>query len=78
MDLNQPWLKLPSFANIHRSYQREGAGSPKLLARGVIDGTVRPIFRPGRNQRVMYNGHKKWHSIKFQSIATPNGLIANL
>jgi len=26
----------------------------------------------------MYNGHKKVHSIKFQSIATPNGLIANL
>ena len=25
----------------------------------------------------MYNGHKKVHSIKFQSIATPNGLIAN-
>ena len=26
----------------------------------------------------MYNGHKKVHSIKFQSIATPNGLIAIL
>ena len=45
---------------------------------GFIEGTVRPISRPGRNQRVMYNGHKKVHSIKFQSIATPNGLIANL
>ena len=26
----------------------------------------------------MYNGHKKVHAIKFQSIAIPNGLIANL
>ena len=26
----------------------------------------------------MCNGHKKVHSIKFQSMATPNGLFANL
>ena len=45
---------------------------------GFIDGTVSTISRPGRNQRVMYNGHKKVHSSKFQSIATPNGLIAIL
>ena len=45
---------------------------------GLIDGIVRHISRPGRNQRVMYIGHKKKHSIKFQSIATPNGPIANL
>lgn len=69
-------VKSPTFANIHRSYQREGAALQNSW--GFIDGTVRPISRPGRNQRVMYNGHKKVHSIKFQSIATPNGLIANL
>ena len=45
---------------------------------GFIDGTVRPISRPGENQRCLYNGHKKVHAIKFQSIATPNGLVANL
>ena len=26
----------------------------------------------------MYNGYKRVHSIKFQSVVTPNGLIANL
>ena len=26
----------------------------------------------------MYNGHKRIHSIKFQSVVIPNGLIANL
>ena len=26
----------------------------------------------------MYNGHKKVHAIKFQSVVAPNGLIANL
>ena len=34
--------------------------------------------RPQENQRVMYNGHKRIHSIKFQSVVIPNGLIANL
>ena len=45
---------------------------------GFVDGTVRPICRPRQNQKSLYNGHKKVHAIKFQSIATPNGLVANL
>ena len=28
--------------------------------------------------RVLYNGHKRVHSIKFQSVVAPNGMIANL
>ena len=55
-----------------------GMGAPLENCFGLIDGTVRPIARPGRNQRVVYNGHKRVHSIKFQSLAVPNGLIANL
>ena len=45
---------------------------------GFVDGTVRPIARPDQHQRVMYNGHKRVHAIKFQSLVLPNGLIANL
>ena len=45
---------------------------------GFIDGTVRPICRPGENQRVVYNGHKRVHALKFQSIALPNGMIAHM
>ena len=26
----------------------------------------------------MYNGHKRVHALKVQSVALPNGLIANL
>lgn len=26
----------------------------------------------------MYNGHKRVHGLKFQSIALPNGLIGNI
>ena len=35
---------------------------------GFIDGTVRPICRPGENQRVAYHGHKRVHALKYQSI----------
>jgi hypothetical protein len=45
---------------------------------GFVDGTVRPICRPTKNQKVAYNGHKKVHAIKFQSVVAANGLIANL
>ena len=45
---------------------------------GFIDGTVRPISRPGNGQRIVYNGHKRVHGLKFQSIALPNGLIGNI
>ena len=45
---------------------------------GFIDGTVRPISRPIINQRAVYNGHKRVHALKFQSVALPNGLIGHL
>ena len=44
----------------------------------IIDGTIRPICRPSQEQRIMFNGHKRVHSLKFQSVTLPNGLIANL
>ena len=45
---------------------------------GLVDGTVKPICRTGEMQRAVYNGHKRVHGLKFQSVALPNGLIANL
>jgi len=55
---------------------------------GFVDGTVRPMTRPGRKnrghrrvdvQRIFYSGHKRVHAIKFQTIvAPPCGLIIHL
>ena len=45
---------------------------------GFVDGTVRPFGRPGEHQRQVLNGHKRVHSLKFQSLALPNGLIVSL
>lgn len=44
---------------------------------GFIDGAIRPIRRPGEQQRILYNGHKKFHSLIFQAVALPNGPIGN-
>ena len=45
---------------------------------GFIDGTVHPISRTDANQRIVYNGHKRVHVLKFQSVAVPNGFIEHL
>ena len=45
---------------------------------GFVDGTVRPVCRPEHNQWIIYNGHKRIHAGKFQSVVAPSGLIANL
>ncbi|RPA88537.1 hypothetical protein L873DRAFT_1723240, partial [Choiromyces venosus 120613-1] len=46
-----------------------------------INGTQRPFYQPGRetaDQILFYSGHKKQHTMKFQVIAIPDGLIASL
>ena len=53
-------------------------GVPSTKCWGFIDGTVHPISRPGNIQRAIYNRHKRVHAIKFQSVATPDGLVSLL
>ena len=53
-------------------------GAPLDNCFGFIDGTVRPICRPNRGQRTVYNGHKRVHALKFQALALPNGLIGHI
>ena len=39
---------------------------------------VRPICTPKVSQEVMYNGHKRVHAIKWQSVNAAIGLIIHL
>ena len=64
---------LQSYAN---SISRRGA--PLNNCFRLLDGTARTIFRPGHARRVVYNGHEMVHSLKFQSLASPNGLIGSI
>jgi len=73
---NQPFISQVSLQQYSESISRKG--TPLTNCFGFIDGTVRPICRPGLNQNIVYNGHKRVHALKFQAVALPNGLIANL
>ena len=75
-NLDPPWLspqRLKLSANaIHNR------GGTLDNCKGFVDGTARPICRLGRNKRVVYNGHRIVHAVKFRSVVAPNGLITNL
>ena len=75
-ELIQPWLSPANLQVYAASIHGKGAALDNCW--GFIDGTVRPICRPKRNQRIVYNGHKRVHALKFQSVVAPNGMIANL
>ena len=75
-DLNQGWLSprcLKAFAD---SAHRKGTALDNVW--GLIDGTVRPCCRPKVNYRILYNGHGRLYALKYQSVTTQRGMIANL
>lgn len=43
-------------------------GAPLSNCFGFIDGTVRPISRPGQHQRIVYNGNKRVHLSSFKPL----------
>ena len=73
---NQFLLSPASLQEYANAIHRAGAALNNCF--GFIDGTVRAISRPGKDQRLVYNGHKRVHALKFQSVSLPNGIIANL
>jgi len=64
--------KLREYANIIRK-----KAIPLHNWWGIVDGTVRPIARPVRMQRTVYNGHRRVHALKYHAIVTPDGIIAH-
>ena len=49
----------------------ESAGGGPLYW-GFVDGTARRTCRPGRQQAVAHNGHKKVHCFRFSCVVTPD------
>ena len=45
---------------------------------GFIDGTLQKTCRPTYFQRHAYSGHKRCHGLKFQTVITPDGIIATM
>lgn len=75
-DLSRDWLSYEHLRNYAEAVSDRNA--PLENCWGFIDGTVRPICRPQLNQKLVFNGHKRVHGLKFQSIVIPNGLISHL
>lgn len=73
---NNHILNSECLENYARAITMKGAALSNCF--GFLDGTVRPICRPTVNQRQAYNGHKRVHSLKFQSLAIPNGIMAHI
>ena len=73
---DQPWLALIHLEEFAQAVHAQNGSLQNIW--GFIDGTVWAISRPIIGQRLMFNGHKRVHSLKFQSVVSPNGLIANL
>lgn len=66
--------------NLNRYCHAISSKNPDVI-RGVwgfIDGTVRPICRPGKGQESVYNGHKRVHAFKFQTVVAPDGIICHV
>ncbi|THU99811.1 hypothetical protein K435DRAFT_818468 [Dendrothele bispora CBS 962.96] len=54
------------------------AGAPINSVWSFLDCTIRRMCRPSHYQRQAYNGHKKYHALKFQALMLPNGIIGHL
>ena len=72
-----PYILSPENFQVYAEAIHE-KGAPLKNCFGFINGTVRPICRPQQHQRIVYNGHKRVHSLKFQCVALPNGIIAHI
>lgn len=85
--IDMAWSRLLDFDHTHllspsnlASYAAavHAAGAPLSTVWGFLDCTLRRIARPVRYQQAAYSGYKKNHSLKYQAVAVPNGMIAHL
>jgi len=74
--LNQPWLSRDRLRHFAAIICEKGA--PLENCWDFIDGRVRSLCKPDRNHRILYDGHKRVHGIKLQSVVAQNGRIACL
>ena len=58
---NQPFVTPTCLEEYARAITRQG--SPLTNCFGFTDGTVRPIWRSGEKQRIVYNRHERVHSL---------------
>jgi len=53
-------------------------GAPLDVVAALIDGTLQKNARPINNQRLVYNGWKCIHCLKYHAVLTPDGIIIHI
>ena len=70
--VQQPWVNYEQFAT---AISNKGAVLQNVW--GFIDGTQGRLYRPNVGQESVFNGHKRIHSLKYQAVICPNGMIVH-
>ena len=70
--VDQEWVNYDAFAEAVTN-----KGSILKNVWGFIDGTQGRMCRPHVGQESVFNGHKRIHSLKYQAVIAPNGLIVH-
>ncbi len=45
---------------------------------GFIDGTLMRTCRPKNDQVELFNGHKRYRRVKYQTVMVPNGMMVHI
>ncbi|KAJ6467359.1 hypothetical protein C8R45DRAFT_1171790 [Mycena sanguinolenta] len=53
-------------------------GCPMKCIAAIIDGTLKKNARPSRNQRILFNGWKRIHCLKYHLLVSPDGIIIHI
>ncbi|THU95828.1 hypothetical protein K435DRAFT_113884 [Dendrothele bispora CBS 962.96] len=56
----------------------QNKGCPLDCVVAFIDGTLEETARPSRNQRLVYNGWKRKHCLKYHVVTAPDGLVIHV
>ena len=75
-NFQQAWLSSKAFTIFCIKIRKRGVYLTKCWS--FVDRMINANCRAGRNQRVLYNGIKKFHRIKFRSVTAAARLTANL
>ena len=72
------WLPNISVSDIKRYCAGIESRTNFPICFGFVDGTVRPVCKPGLLQGELYCGKDRVHSLKYQGFSTPDGILQQL
>lgn len=71
-----PHYRQPNLSRRHAdAIYAKGCPLPNVVV--FIDATIRRVCRPHIAQEAAYSGYKKYHAIKYQNLAAPDGMIVD-